>query len=73
MYPRSDVVLAPVSEGFKTLGINRIYFRDGLLIELGLIIPKQKGMDAEKFLSFALEQMDIYASGFVMLAPVGKK
>jgi hypothetical protein len=68
IYPQTEVKMRPIREGLLTIGINRLLFQDGVIIELGMIVGKPKGVKDADFVNYALNQMDLFTGGFDLLA-----
>lgn len=72
LYPQSDARVLPVSEGLKTIGICRMMYMDNVIVNLALIVKRQKDQSEMAFFEFACRQMDDFQSRFA-LVPTGKR
>jgi hypothetical protein len=67
-YPGSKALIIPYSkEGYKTVGINRIGYINGRLVEIGIIVAKPYDIPESEFMDYALKEMDIFHSGLKIL------
>ncbi len=73
MYPQTDVKICPPREGLKTLGINRLFFKDCVLVELALILSRPDDMPEGEFINDCVNQMDAFMSGFELLKELQAK
>ncbi len=63
-YPGSKAIILPYSKvGYKTIGINRIGYINGKLIEIGIIAVKPDDISNSEFMNYALQKMDSFHSG----------
>jgi len=67
VYPQEAPTLFPFRNGVVTIGINRMLYTNGMIVELGLIIPKTKSMSNDAFVAHAVGAMEVFMSGFVIL------
>ncbi len=63
-YPGSKAkIVSYLKDGYKTVGINRIGYINGKLIEIGIIVSKPKDLPDSEFMDYALKEMDSFHSG----------
>jgi hypothetical protein len=67
LYPQADVKICPPYKRLKTIGINRLFFKDCVLIEIALIVHRPEDISEEQFIKYSLKRMDAFMSGFTLL------
>ena len=61
-YPAARAQVSATSKEIRRLGVNRIFFKESMMVEVGILIGKPTEMDNASFLQYAQAQMDQFMS-----------